>query len=278
MNCKHWLFSLLLLASAPALGTTYFAHRIGIGDFCDPVTPFGCFYPSRLAIQAGDTVTFYSYVEEFPTGAHNVVADDGSFRCAVGCDGEGGDGTPVKGPCDDRGFCKADPKSSVRVTRRFDVPGIVKYHDEVSLSAGVIFVLPRPTSPIGAGATGSWFNPDQNGHGFAIEVLPGTPMRMLASWFTFSPEGGQSWIVGLGPMIDDNRAVLQGYQSAGDGGRFPPNFDATYVHQEDWGTLTFIFSDCSHGHVEWVSSIPGYGSGGMDLTRLTLPAGLTCSP
>ena len=44
------------------------------------------------------------------------------------------------------------------------------------------------------------------------------------------------------------------------------------------GTLTFRFSDCNHGHVDWNSSVPGYGSGGMDLTRLTLPAGLTCSP
>ena len=81
---------------------------------------------------------------------------------------------------------------------------------------------------------GSWFNPQQNGHGFALEVLPGQPMQMLASWFTFAPQGGQAWIVGLGPITGD-RAVLQGFQSAGPGGRFPPNFDATAVHQENSG-------------------------------------------
>ena len=63
----------------------------------------------------------------------------------------------------------------------------------------------------------------------------------------------------------------------GGGGRFPPNFDAANVHQQNWGTLTFSFSDCDHGRVDWVSGVPGYGTGGMDLTRLTLPVGLTCT-
>jgi len=123
--------------------------------------------------------------------------------------------------------------------------------------------------------TGSWFNPEQNGHGFALQVIASQPMQLFASWLTFAPQGGQSWIVGLGP-IDGNRAVLHGFQTVGSGGRFPPNFNATNVREEDWGTLTFTFSDCDHGHVDWVSSAPGYGNGGMDLTRLTLPAGLTC--
>jgi hypothetical protein len=35
-------------------------------------------------MRAGDTVTFLNL-----GGNHNVVADDGSFRCAHGCDGDG---------------------------------------------------------------------------------------------------------------------------------------------------------------------------------------------
>ena len=129
--------------------------------------------------------------------------------------------------------------------------------------------------PFAAGYTGSWYSPAQSGHGFVLEVLPGDPMRLLAGWFTFAPQGGPSWIVGVGPISGD-RAVLQGYQAVGSGGRFPPNFNAAAVRQESWGTLTFTFSDCNHGRVEWISTAPDYGSGGMDLTRLTLPAGLTC--
>lgn len=145
------------------------------------------------------------------------------------------------------------------------------------------YILPCPPDcreegeiAIGAGITGSWFDPSQNGQGFAIEVLPGQPLRMTASWFVFRPGGGQFWIVGQGP-ITGTRAELQGYQTAGPGGRFPPAFDQANVHSEFWGTLTFTFSDCSHGRVTWASSVAGYGSGSMNIARLTMPAGLTCT-
>lgn len=43
--------------------------------------------PMELTIAPGDTVTFRNM-----GGVHNVTADDGSFRCAQGCDGQGGNG------------------------------------------------------------------------------------------------------------------------------------------------------------------------------------------
>jgi hypothetical protein len=111
--------------------------------------------------------------------------------------------------------------------------------------------------------------------GFMVEVLPGPPMQMLASWLTFSPQGDSAWVVGLGSIVG-NQATLSAMQTVGGGARFPPNFDPADVAAQSWGTLTFTFSDCNHGHVDWSSTTPGYGSGGMDLTRLTQPAGLTC--
>ena len=137
-------------------------------------------------------------------------------------------------------------------------------------------VIPGSTMAIGAGFTGTWFDPQQGDQGFMLEVLPGAPMQMLATWFTFAPQGGQSWIFGLGPISGDS-VTMQGIQTAGSGARFPPNFDAANIEVLPWGTLRFRFSDCNSGHVDWSSTVPGYGSGGMDLTRLTLPAGLTCS-
>lgn len=47
------------------------------------------FTPAMLTIVAGDTVTFIN-----KGGNHNAAADDGSFRCARGCDGHGGNGNP----------------------------------------------------------------------------------------------------------------------------------------------------------------------------------------
>ena len=45
------------------------------------------FSPQTATIDPGDTVTFINR-----GGTHNVVADDGSFRCALGCDGDGHNG------------------------------------------------------------------------------------------------------------------------------------------------------------------------------------------
>jgi Pregnancy-associated plasma protein-A len=126
---------------------------------------------------------------------------------------------------------------------------------------------------IGPGMTGNWFDPDESGHGFSIEVLPGN--QMLAQWYVFAPDGGQVWIVASGP-ITGSTAVLQGYREVGAGGRFPPNFDTGQVQGQLWGTLTLTFTDCSNGHVNWQSVIPGYASGSIPITRLTMPAGLTC--
>jgi hypothetical protein len=40
-------------------------------------------------------------------------------------------------------------------------------------------------------------------------------------------------------------------------------------------TLTFTFTDCNHGTVDF-DSVLGYGAGSMNLTRLTQPASLSC--
>ena len=59
------------------------------------------------------------------------------------------------------------------------------------------------------------------------------------------------------------------------GGRWIPNFNANQIVHNPWGSLTFNFTDCNHGKVDF-NSVLGYGAGSMNLTRLTQPAGLTC--
>jgi plastocyanin len=49
------------------------------------------FVPATITINAGDSVTWTNATDL----THNVYAEDGSFRCANGCDDQGGDGTPV---------------------------------------------------------------------------------------------------------------------------------------------------------------------------------------
>jgi hypothetical protein len=126
---------------------------------------------------------------------------------------------------------------------------------------------------IGPGMTGTWFDPAQDGHGFSVEVLPGN--RMLADWYVFGPNGGPVWIFATG-AITGNTAVLQAFQKTGNGGRFPPDFDPSKLQNLPWGTLVFTFSDCNSGQVSWQSEVAGYASGSMPVTRLTMPAGLSC--
>ena len=126
---------------------------------------------------------------------------------------------------------------------------------------------------IGPGITGNWFDPEQSGHGFSIEILPGD--QMLAEWFVFAPDGGPVWIIAQGPIAGD-AATLQAYRAVGAGGRFPPDFDPARLGHEAWGTLTFRFADCNHGQARWQPVAAGYASGDMPIVRLTMPAGLAC--
>jgi hypothetical protein len=130
------------------------------------------------------------------------------------------------------------------------------------------------TLPITAGFSGAWYDPNQSGHGLFVEVLPEN--RLLAYWFAFDPDGaGQSWFGGVG-AIDDDVAVI--YADTGSGGAWIPNFDPARYARQPWGTLTFQFTDCNHGRVDFAGqyAATAYGIGHMDLTRVTLPAGLRC--
>jgi hypothetical protein len=129
-----------------------------------------------------------------------------------------------------------------------------------------------PPTPIGPGFTGAWFDPAQSGHGLFIEVLPNN--HLLAGWFAFNPAGTeQAWFVGVGTYSGNTASITA--VSLPTGGRWIPNFDPNQVVNNLWGTLTFTFTDCNHGKVDFSSTL-GYGAGSMNLTRLTLPAGLSC--
>jgi plastocyanin len=63
-----------LCFAAPLVAAT---HTVNVG-------PGMSFTPATLTIAAGDTVKFTNR-----GGLHNVKANDNSFRCAHGCDGDG---------------------------------------------------------------------------------------------------------------------------------------------------------------------------------------------
>jgi plastocyanin len=235
------LFSgLCLLAAASCWGASY-TVTAGGGALV--------FTPDTLTINVGDNVTFVN-----GGGFHNVSADDGSFTS----------GGPTSGIW------------SVSVT--FTKPGTVGYHCDVHGGPGTgmfgtIQVQAAPLVNIGPGFTGAWYDPAQSGHGLFLEVLKNN--SFLAWWFTFNPAGTeQSWFGGVGTYSGSTATITQVIQTTG--GRWIPNFDPSKLVQVPWGSFTFTFTDCNNGRVDFNSPVPGYGTGSMTLSRLTLPAGLTC--
>jgi plastocyanin len=104
---------------------------------------YNAFSPQTVTIDPGDRVTFVN-----KGGYHNAVADDGSFRCAQGCDGDG------KG-----GSGNASSKNwTASIT--FGTPGTVGYFCEIHGAPGagmygsIVVRAPQPPVPapgLGAG-------------------------------------------------------------------------------------------------------------------------------
>jgi N-acetylneuraminic acid mutarotase len=147
--------------------------------------------------------------------------------------------------------------------------GSAGFNDSPALASAEIHT---PSVTVDASFTGSWFDPAQSGHGLMVEVLPDN--RFLALWFAFNPDGKQqSWFGGVGTYSGNTATITD--VALPTGGSWIPNFDPAKIVRNPWGTLKFTFSDCDHGRVDFVST-DGYGSGSMNLLRLTLPAGFSC--
>lgn len=99
---------LAVMPSSPAAGANHTVEA----------RPNNTFSPSNLTIQVGDTVTFVN-----AGGFHNVEANNGSFRCAEGCDGQGGNGNPSS--------------ASWSATVTFNSVGTIAYFCEVHVGLGM---------------------------------------------------------------------------------------------------------------------------------------------
>lgn len=240
-------------------------HMVTVGD--------NFFDPAELTIEAGDTVIWTN--EGF--NAHNVNADDGSFRCAEGCDSEGGNGNPSR--------------AGWTVEQTFDDPEEIPYHCDLHGSEGGVGMAGTITveqtqepegMPINFGHTGSWFNRDQDGQGFSLEVVPAAeeddPDQLVAYWFTFAPaetaarlskQGveDQRWYQAQGP-IEGSEATLDVLRVTG--GVFD---DPETVSADTIGTITFSFAGCTEASMTYSLDLDGDGmeesTGDIQLTRLT---------
>jgi len=126
---------------------------------------------------------------------------------------------------------------------------------------------------LGPGHSGSWFNPEQDGHGFLIEVLDATTATVF--WLTFDADGDPLWLFNTGEIEGDTFKVSL---LRPDGGRFPPDSGPGEVHFEPWGTLNIAFNGCDNGHAVW-EPLPdsGIAAGQMPLKRMSALLGAGCA-
>lgn len=115
--------------------------------------------------------------------------------------------------------------------------------------------------------SGPWFNPAQSGHGFFLELIPGSNNaadRLNSYWYTFL-EGEPRWVFGNGAISGDS-ATIDMYIT--NGPVSPPNYDINDLNVEYWGDLTFDFSSDIAGDISWNSEIASFGSGSMPINKL----------
>ncbi|GAB4191687.1 MAG: hypothetical protein Tsb002_20630 [Wenzhouxiangellaceae bacterium] len=123
-----------------------------------------------------------------------------------------------------------------------------------------------------AGQSGSWHDPRFDGSGFNLQWLVDGRMGLL--WFTYGPDGEQVYIFGSGNL--ENGEVIFPQLNITRGARFGSAFDPADVERIPWGSLRLSLG-CDDGTVDYESVIPAYGSGQLQLERLTILAGLECN-
>lgn len=133
--------------------------------------------------------------------------------------------------------------------------------------------------------SGAWYNPERDGEGFVVEVLPDD--RVVVYWFTYTPDdsGLHAWMIGdgtfdsAGPILIDppppyaERIRLTLVQT--DGGVFGPDFDPEMIDFFEWGDLAIRFDDDDNGHVNW-DGPADYGTGDYPIQRLARPLLAEC--
>ncbi len=109
-----------------------------------------------------------------------------------------------------------------------------------------------------------------------VQVLPNK--RVSVTWFTYPPEGetgDQAWLIGLGDTVDNRILITEMLRPVG--ATFGPDFDPETVVRESWGSLEIALEDCNSATADWIGP-PAFGSGNMNLIRLTSIDDVECNP
>jgi hypothetical protein len=125
-----------------------------------------------------------------------------------------------------------------------------------------------------AAISGSWII-QGDGQGALINVAEvGGTSVFVVSWYAYL-NGQQVWLLGSQPVPSNSTLITVPVQIS-NGTGFGANFVSGNVNRTNWGSLTFNFSSCNTGTMQYNSNLSEYGSGVLTLTRLTNTQGLVC--
>ncbi len=122
-----------------------------------------------------------------------------------------------------------------------------------------------------AGQSGSWYDVSHSGEGFQIQwTVNGAA---LFTWYTYDSVGNPYWMIGVGSH-QDGRIVFPSIRSTR-GAKFGAQFESDDVEFIDWGSISFELN-CSSGLVVYSSTLPEFGAGTQDVSRLTYAVDVSC--
>lgn len=127
---------------------------------------------------------------------------------------------------------------------------------------------------IDACLSGTYFNPEQNGHGIMLEVLGENADSVVLTWFVYY-QGQQFWLLATGPINGGEASLSTIYTQGTD---FPPNFDSSQLQTIQWGNIELKKIDDNNIKLEWMpnASQSGFNNGNINMQRLTRIEGLDC--
>lgn len=149
--------------------------------------------------------------------------------------------------------------------------GPCRYDASITVPSFDSQVRPRQAStapPVDEHYSGQWYDNQRSGEGITLEILPNE--KALVYFFTFPPNGApgkQTWLIGVGDVIDNGIEFADVQQSALDASG---NLVSTH-----WGRIGLVLDSCTSGTMRW-DGPPGWGSMEVPLTRLTTLQSLGC--
>ena len=127
------------------------------------------------------------------------------------------------------------------------------------------------------GLSGQWRGASRTGEGLFVEILDTDIGQQIGvAWFTYDLNGFQMWLVGNVVLEGDPTSVTIPLVVT-NGPKFGQDYDMADLNRESWGTLTLAFSDCNSGVLSYASSAAGFGSGAIDLIRITNLTQVRCT-